>query len=283
MVTYADDCQLIVEAETLDQLKNIIENVIASAQKWYEQNSMKNNIGKTEILIIKTNQQMLKMKFKVTDEGKIIFIKPKNEIKILGVYLDENVTWKRQVSEVRKKASNAIRNLHRINNIVPVKHRVQLYNALVDPHFSYCDVIWGGCGVVNAKRLQTTQNYAVKSILGKRKRDSATDALTQLKFLNLKQRRSVHEAVFSHKALNKKQPDSINRQYESLIPISNTRAASTKTLNLPRHKTAKYQHSLLYRSIKTWNSLPHTISYDTTQQMKRQYQKHLIQTTYSTH
>ena len=133
------------------------------------------------------------------------------------------------------------------------------------------------------KRLQTTQNYAVKSILGKRKRDSATDALTQLKFLNLKQRRSVHEAVFSHKALNKKQPDSINRQYESLIPISNTRAASTKTLNLPRHKTAKYQHSLLYRSIKTWNSLPHTISYDTTQQMKRQYQKHLIQTTYSTH
>ena len=196
-------------------------------------------------------QQMLKMKFKVTDEGKIIFIKPKSEIKILGVYLDENVTWKRQVSEVRKKASNAIRNLHRINNIVPVKHRVQLYNALVDPHFSYCDVIWGGCGVVNAKRLQTTQNYAVKSILGKRKRDSATDALTQLKFLNLKQRRSVHEAVFSHKALNKKQPDSINRQYESLIPISNTRAASTKTLNLPRHKTAKYQHSLLYRSIKT--------------------------------
>ena len=149
------------------------------------------------------------------------------------------------------------------------------------PHFSYGDVIWGGCGVVNAKRLQVTQNYAVKSILGMRKRDSATEAFKQLKFLNLTQRRQVHEVVFTSKALNNMLPDNINKVYGNQQPTSCTRASHSGKLNLPKHKTAKYQQSLLYRTINTWNALPSTLNHTTTQQLKTQYQRMLINNTHN--
>ena len=119
---------------------------------------MKNNIGKTEVLVINTRKAQYNITVKVKDEKEMIEIKPKETIKILGVHLDRNMSWKRQINETRKKASNAIRNIHRVNRMVPIKQRVQLYNALVTPHFNYSDVIWGGCGIVNSKRLQVTQN-----------------------------------------------------------------------------------------------------------------------------
>ena len=66
---------------------------------------------------------------------------------------------------------NVTGNLHRINKMIPIKQRIQLYQATVTPHFSYADVVWGGCGQVNATRLQTVQNFAARSILGMKKSD----------------------------------------------------------------------------------------------------------------
>ena len=52
MISYADDCQIVVSDGSMRELKIKIEHVIRQAQNWYNENSMKNNIGKTEILII---------------------------------------------------------------------------------------------------------------------------------------------------------------------------------------------------------------------------------------
>merc|ERR1712101_92677 len=49
---YADDTQLIVSAKTLPELKVKIENVIQIAERWYSRNGMKNNAGKSEVILI---------------------------------------------------------------------------------------------------------------------------------------------------------------------------------------------------------------------------------------
>ena len=108
---------------------------------------------------------------------------------------------------------NVTRNIHRINHLLPIKHKVHLYNALISPKFDYADTIWGGCGKVNSQRLQIVQNFAAKSITGNKKSDSATKSLSKLKFLKLDQRRHVHETVFAHKLLLFMNPDQINNTY----------------------------------------------------------------------
>ena len=175
---------------------------------------------------------------------------------------------------------NAIRNIHRINNLIPIKLRIHLYNALISPQFDYADIAWGGCGKLNSRRLQTTQNFAIKSITGNKKSDSATASFNKLKFLRLHQRRYLHEATFAHKSLLFQNPDEINNQYLQQLSIGNTRQANQGKLTLPRHFTTKYESSPLYRSIKTWNSCPSHIPTGNIKCHKTFLHKHLIQETF---
>ena len=281
IVAYADDTQLLVEASSLESLIKKTEDIITLAQKWYTDNSMKNNIGKTEVLIINTRKENLtNVRIRVKDDGKPIAIKPKSHIKVLGILIDDQLNWNKQVLNVKKKSLNSIRNLHRVNHLLPVKLKVNLYSALVTPHFDYADVVWGGCGKTNAQKLQLAQNFAAKSITGHRKYDSATHSLKKLKFLKLAQRRNVHEAVFTHKSLLKQNPENINQEYFQQQPTSNTRNSARGKLNLPIHRTAKFQSSPLFRTVKAWNSCPDHLLKDTIKMHKTQHQKYLVEKTY---
>jgi hypothetical protein len=236
---------------------------------------MKNNIGKTEVLVIQTNPKInSQIKIKVIDEEKPITIESKSTIKILGVILDSNLNWSNQVNAVKKKAFNVTRNIHRINHLLPVKYRKNLYNAIISPQFSYADIIWGGCRQKESKSLQSVQNFAAKSITGHRKYDSATNSLQQLNLLNLIQRRKVHENTFAHKALLQESPENIINQYNEHLSTANTRQAAQKKLNIPQHKTAKFQRSPIYRTITSWNTYPN-FSFGKVKQHKFLLQKHL--------
>ena len=153
---------------------------------------------------------------------------------------------------------------------------VTLYKSVISPLFGYADIVWGGCGVKDSQSLQRVQNFAAKSITGNRKYDSASASLRKLKFLNLQQRRNVHESVFAHKALLNKNTDSINQQYSNHKSIANTRQAEKKKLTIPKHKTAKFEKSPLYRTIQSWNACPANLPFENIRQHKTQLQHHLI-------
>lgn len=281
IVAYADDTQLIIDAASLKQLERKIECAITTAQKWYSENSMKNNIGKTEVLVINIKRAPVnRMKIRIKDEGKEILLKPQNHIKILGILLDDKLNWTKQVSNVKKKSMNVTRNIHRINHLLPYKLRIHLYTALICPQFDYADIVWGGCGVVNSQRLQTVQNFAVKSITGNKKSDSATQSFQKLKFLRLHQRRYLHEATFTHKSLLFHNPDEINSSYFQQISTGNTRQSTEGKLILPKHSTTKYQNSPFYRCIKSWNSCPTHIETGNEKTHKSALHKHLIHQSY---
>ena len=281
IVAYADDTQLLVEASTLTKLKGKIEEVLTIAQDWYCKNTMKNNISKTEVMIMKKGHTTRsKEKINLLDEGIPIQLETKKSLKILGVLIDENLNWNKQVNNVKRKAFNATRCLHRVNHLLPVKVKVSLYNALITPHFDYADVIWGGLSKANSNKLQTVQNFAAKSITGQKKYDSATAALEKLRFLKLSERRTVHEATFAHKSILQQNPKNISDEFLKLKPTSNTRHASRGKLNLPVHSTSKYAASPLYRTIMSWNAVPITLATDNIKTLKKQFQKHLIDTSY---
>ena len=278
---YADDTQLIVEAINMQQLKRKIEDVVSIAQSWYHRNTMKNNIDKTEVLMIATNHKNEYIKISVKHEGKNIVITSKSHIEILGVIIDTNLNWRKQINEVRKKSFNITRNIHQVNHLLPLKSRLNLYHAVISPQFDYADVVWSGCGQKESKSLQRVQNFAAKSITGNRKYDSATESLMKLNLLNLQQRRSVHETVLVHKALQDKSSENINTLYQQHLSKSNTRQATHKKLSVPPHRTSKFEKSPLYRSITSWNQCPNIIDTESIQLHKKQLQKHILATTYS--
>jgi len=85
-------------------------------------------------------------------------IKPRSEVKYLGVVVDEDLTWRKHIQEVRKKCLIGLSQLRQISQFLPMKTRKTLYNALVLPHLDYCCVVWHECGATQSERIERLQN-----------------------------------------------------------------------------------------------------------------------------
>ena len=147
---------------------------------------------------------------------------------------------KNKSTKLEKKSMNATRNVHRVNKMLPKKSRLNMYHCIISPNFDYGDVLFGGCSIKNSKRLQRVQNFAIKSITGNRKHDSATKSFQELKLLNLQQRRKVHESVFIHKAISKNSSRNLQEEYSNYQPKAQTRRYTSGKLIIPTHNTSKF-------------------------------------------
>ena len=255
-MSYADDTQILVSARTAKEIKQQIEELIEKAQQWYNKNSLLNNATKTEVMTISKRKNKESFEINITEAGKPLKLKLKSSIKVLGIHLDDELNWTKQVNEVNKRAKYAARNLQRTAHILPFKPRLTLYNSLIASHFNYGDTVWGGCNTRNKNKLQRTQNYVIKSMLGLKTRDSSKEALKKAKLLSLECKRQVHDAVYVHKALSGKLPANICQQYQNQQPLRNLRSKEKQILTIPKHNTENYKNSPLYRSILAWNNAP---------------------------
>ena len=279
VVSYADDTQFIVTGKTMSSIKKQLQKIIGKAENWYRNNSLMSNPSKTEVIIFTPTKRNDLPKITITDNNKEHNLEAKTDIKILGVNLDSDMSWNTHTSKLRSKTIGIVKHLHRINKFLPMKIKLQLYDSLVASHFNYADVIWSGCTLKNKQKLQTVQNFALKSILGKKKSDSATEVLQTLKYLNLDEKRKIHEAVFTHKAVSGKMPKKISEDYTKLQPCPSNRSAERNIYNIPIHKTSRYKSSVLYRTIKTWNDIPIKIK-TTDSNFKKTLQTYITKTKY---
>ena len=172
--------------------------------------------------------------------------------------MDQKLSWNDHITAIKKKTSNAIRNIARTSNILPLRSRQMLTEALVTPHYNYCDVIYDGCSERAKKNLQVNQNYAAKALLGRNKYSSATEALKQLSWLPLDKRRKLHTAVFAHKAINGKCSEHGKRMVEGIRPQHHyqTRQVGSDYLYNQAHTTKQVEKSISYRTAKVWNDVP---------------------------
>ena len=276
--TYADDMQILIKGRLVEELSLKLESAIEKANLYYRNNSLMCNPTKTEIMLMGTKKRLSKtgkLRVKVSSGNEVKELVGEKYLKVLGVLIDQSLTWDQQTSKMKQKATNSIRNLHRINDLVPRKQQRILYNSLVAPHFSYADIVWNNCGKANEKKLQLAQNFAAKSMLGMRKYDSATTALKKLELLPLAEKRKISIAVHVKKSLVAKAPNNIQNLFMKQLSYEDTRAAVRGDLNYPKHRTQQYQHSPLYTAIKTWNQIPIDLRDNNLTTFKTQLQKQM--------
>ena len=257
--SYADDMQIVIKGKNVDELGKKLETAIIKANTYYNNNSLLCNPTKTEVMLMGTKIRLRtaeKLRVKVSNGEETKYLIGEDSLKILGVNIDQSIDWNKHTSIVKQRATNSIRNLHRINQLIPMKQQRILYTSLVTPHFSYADVIWNNCGNANCNKIQQAQNFAAKSMIGAKKHSSSTQALKKLELLPLTEKRKINVAVHVKKALTGNVPHNIQQMYRKQLSNEDTRAAARGDFNYPKHRLQQYQQGPFYTSLKTWNSLP---------------------------
>ena len=83
--------------------------------------------------------------------------------KSLGVTIDDNLDWGSHMEKIIKKVSSGIGAIKRVRHLVPQATLQLIYQALIHPHFNYCNTVWAGnCGITLRNKLQKLQNRAAR-------------------------------------------------------------------------------------------------------------------------
>ena len=109
-----------------------------------------------------------------------------NKDKILGVTVDNNLSWSGHIDQLCKKISN-LWLLTRIKEYLNVEQTTQFYKTYIQPHIDYCNLVWGGTSQMNSERIFRLQKRACKIILDYNV-DNVFQSMTDLKILTVFER-----------------------------------------------------------------------------------------------
>ena len=157
---YADDNTLFISGYNLKEVKEVLLNDLNKVTEWFFENYMVLNAGKCHFMCLGKNTENETFTFKDT------IMNNSKEEKILGVIIDNRLTFSSHIRELCKKASQKISALSRISNQLNDSEKVLLFNAVVKSQFNYCPLVWMFCSRTSNNMINRVHERALKVILG---------------------------------------------------------------------------------------------------------------------
>ena len=165
---FALDATISVCNKNIDIVKQNLDLEAERTYNWCEDNGMVISIEKTKAMLITsrhTNYRLTEAQrdLNINLHGNTI-ISTKQE-KLLGLLIDNYLTWHPQVKKVRQTIIFKISILRKIRKYLPTPIRILYYNYYIKPHLEYCCSVWGNCSKSDINTLIKLQKQAAHLIL----------------------------------------------------------------------------------------------------------------------
>ena len=178
--------------------------------------------------------------------------------KVLGVRIDNNLTWSIHINFIAKKISSNLWLLSKLKDYLSTEHRVQFFKTYIQPHIDYCSTIWGGTSQYNLNRIYRLQKRAVKIIVNYQY-DNIANSMDELKILNICEHIFLGKAKFMFKVSKSVLPSYVTEMF-SFQPLNETLQSlrSTGALDFYTSRPQKeiFKQSLIYSGPVIWNNFP---------------------------
>ena len=125
-------------------------------------------------------------------------------------------------------------------------------HAVVSFRIDYCNSLFMNMNKQNLFKLQKVQNAAARLVLGRRRRESATQALNELHWLNVDARITFKTLLLVYKVLHGICSKNFDLQYKGF----NGRPNDYLLLHTPTFKTVYGKRIFAYNGSRLWNALP---------------------------
>ena len=89
-------------------------------------------------------------------------------LKLLGVTVDSDLTFRPHIQEICKNASKEIGVLSRLKNLLSTNTKLHLYKYAILPVLTYCHLAWNFCTKSDRRKLERIQERALRIVLKKK-------------------------------------------------------------------------------------------------------------------
>jgi hypothetical protein len=189
-----------------DSVIKLLESCACDINIWMCKNRLKMNADKTEFILCGSKQKLQQCK----SNELIVNGTPVTRsecIKYLGTWVDMNVNFKTNIVKKCNAAMAGVRKLRLLRDYMDVQELKVIASAFVLSYLDYTNSLYAGLPKCDLNKLQRVQNIAAKTILRKRKSDSATEALKELHWLPIELRIKFKILCFVYKCLNDNAPE----------------------------------------------------------------------------
>ena len=249
---FADDNTLYKCGPNLSKIFKCIEEDMVNTLTWFKVNSLKANPKKFQFMVLGTKENR---EFKLNMNGASVM--SKKSVKLLGITIDNKLTFTEHIDHICKSASYKLFALKRIRKYLTTKQAETLANAFINSQFNYCSLIWMFSGKRNLNKIHNIHKRTLR-VVYKEYDKSYEELLRDHNTTSIHQNHVKFLATEIFKSINKLNPEFM-WQYFS-VSDTNYMLRSGSRLNIPQANSTKYGiNSLVFRSAFLWNALPNSL------------------------
>ena len=263
---YADDTTFKASANIDNaplELERRLQEYMDKLSKWSSENGMVLNAVKTNALLITGKRLHSSLAdgnhLSMTLDG--AEIEQVTSYKLLGVTLDQDLTFSDHISSLKAKLSQRIGLLKKIKRYLPIKERLLYYNALIKPVLMYGSMVWNICDAKELHCLLRLQKRAARVILGVDSYSRSVINFSKLGWLPFFDEIKLNKCTMIFKSLKGDVPIYIRDLLKTNSSVHN-RSTRHGNLNLVCPKYLRNNDggkAFSVDAVKLWNSLPHNI------------------------
>ena len=253
-ILYADDANIILTADTIEEINIRLKTLINVLQEWVYSNGLALNVKKTKYMIFSRARNIdLPEPFVISETP----IERMHEARFLGVIMDESLNWSKHINAFHTKMSRYIGLMYKIKKVLALQTRLQIYHSFVQSYVNYCSLVWGFSNKSNLEKLFIKQKQALRAVIpgfiNYKYKDGKTPGHTKNKFseykiLTIQNIIALNAFIFMHKA--QCYPSLLPQSIRETIPLDSPIAGSThETCEnwLKKYSNFNFTKSLFYK------------------------------------
>ena len=181
-------------------------------------------------------------------------LKPLPCVKLLGVQIDERLSFDEHVSSICNRVLQQINALRRISKYLTLQNRMSIYNTFLTSNFSYCNIVWHFCSNRSMYKLEKVHKQALRVVLNDYT-SSYRVLLDTVSKPTLYVSRLKSIAIEAYKCYVNENPEYINVMLDPLNKPYDLRGGSRA--EQPKVNTTSCGlNTFTYQAAKLWNILP---------------------------
>ena len=267
---FADDSTLTCSFDNHDGefIARTVETELTPITTWLDANKLSINHKKTNFIVFSYRKKFLiRPLFFGSDQ-----IKQTNSTKFVGLQIDENFKFDKQVNAIATKISKTTGILYRMNKFLPQNILKLLYDSLIVPYLSYGVEIWHSAPLNLIERLFILQKKAVRAMNNLPYNAHTNNYFRDMQLLKL-------DDLYNLLLMT----DVYSRSTEVINAVgirSDVHSYETRNrnqINLPRYQRTATQRSFIYQQLIKWQHIPQPIKDSHSKNIfKRRYKSYLL-------
>jgi hypothetical protein len=241
-ILFADDTSILITGQKVLKFQDDLNVAFVQISRWFRINSLSLNSSKTHFVQF-SSKTINFPDINITYENN--YISKINDIKFLGLNINNTLSWKAHIDNILPKLSSACFAMKSVKPFVSQQIMQIIYYSHFHSIMSYGLIFWGYSTI--SMRVFRVQKRIIRIMTGSKSRDSCRKLFTSLKILPLP---SLYIFLLLRFVIKNKTLFTTNNE----IHTCSTR--QLQNLHQPSVNLKQYQTAVYCMGIKIYNSLP---------------------------